>query len=251
MRGVEKGQPPTNVQPKDQPKESFIAASARLRAELPQASSPRAYARARFNELHKPLLRDALMDEQADLCVYCERRLPREDDKRVRTGETPRELRIDHWIPIDAEPSRALEWPNLHLSCPSPFSCDEHKHEVPLGLPRPSELSYEDTIGYTSQGEMYPRSDPRFAAIRDALDAALGTPGTDEGVLNLNDPRLCDARKSALTAYQEMLGRAYPGRHLERGERKALAEQLLSRRPLPSYVSILVAWLLRDLAPRP
>lgn len=238
MRGLKKQQPPKDVSPRDQPARPLQRAETEFRNDLatlgadPQTKS--AFARATFDGLEKAKLREALYIEQGSLCVYCER--------RIKEGHPA--PRIDHWHPLSDKPELALHWKNLYLSCPTESSCDCAKRETKLGLPWPIELSYERCVGFSSSGEMYVRTDaPLTDPQRDALQQALDT-------LNLNHSDLVAARKAAIDAEKDRIARDFSNKTnttATRDQRAERARQLAAAAPLPSLVSIRIAWLNKTL----
>ena len=155
--------------------------------------------------------------EQRAICIYCER--------GIEEGHPA--PRIDHWKPLSGNHNQTLCWKNLHLSCPTPATCDDAKGQRPLkwgdadpDLPWPVDIAYEDMLGFTSRGEIYVRSDANLdSARRKALELAIDDRQDGdrkrEAILNLNHPTLVADRASALVV----------------GD------------PLPQFMSIRVAWL--------
>jgi hypothetical protein len=80
-------------------------------------------------------------------------------------------------------------------------------------------------------------------AIDDQMDGGVKRPA----ILKLNHPTLVAARKEELDAEKALLSQGFRGRHAERGDREARAAALLAKDPLPSFVSIRVAWLRKTL----
>jgi|JI10StandDraft_1071094.scaffolds.fasta_scaffold216125_2 uncharacterized protein (TIGR02646 family) len=234
MRGVCKGQPPTNVAPPGRPPMSLLTAHHALRTQLAAmpASAHKGHARDTFDGLHKPHLRASLRDEQRHLCVYCEGAVP----------EVFPFPPVDHWEPIDQAPIRALDWDNLHLSCSSELHCDETKKNAQLGLPVPSALAYERCLGIGSDGTVYVRTHaPLSPADRAALERAIG-----EEILNLNADTLVAARKAAMDVEREQL--AKKGRtNVPQSDRDHRATRLLDAPRRLAYVSARVAYLTRTL----
>lgn len=249
MRALRKPWPPVDVSPNGQQARTWRQAEEEFLNGLEAAADPVTYARATFDSMEKSKLRVVMYREQRALCVFCERRI----------AEGPPQPRIDHWRPLSTEPRRALQWQNLYLSCATPETCDTHKRESSLkagpaapDLPWPVDNAYERCVGFTSLGEVYVRSDaPLDATQRCALVLALGVPHDDEvkdnGVLNLNHPKLVAARIAALDGERTKLERQYRGRTAARDEREARKTVLLRQDPLQEFVSIRARWLDRSL----
>lgn len=249
MRSVRKPWPPADVSPAGQDTRTWRQAEEEFLNGLGTAADAVGYARTTFDAMEKKKLRAVMYQEQGALCVYCERRV----------AEGHPQPRIDHWRPLGAEPQLALHWRNLYLSCATAETCDIHKHEKPLkaaptdsDLPWPVEHAYERCVGFTSLGEVYVRSDaPLDNAQRRALVHSLGVPHDNEvkdnGVLNLNHPKLVAARSAALDSERTRLGRKYPDKTASRQDREARKSALLREQPLQEFVSIRARWLDRSL----
>lgn len=249
MRALRKPWPPADVSPDGQDARTWRQAEQEFLAGLETAADRAVYARTTFDSMEKRKLRAVMYREHGELCVYCERRVS-------ESQPTPR---IDHWRPLSAAPNLALHWKNLYLSCATDATCDVHKHESPLkaaatdpDLPWPVDHAYERCVGFTSLGEVYVRSDaPLDDTQRRALVHALGVPHDDEvkdnGVLNLNHPKLVAARIAALDSERTRLERQHKGKTATRDEREARKTALLGEHPLQEFVSIRARWLDRSL----
>ena len=167
--------------------------------------------------------------------------------------------RIDHWYPLSHDPSLALHWKNLYLSCPKPETCDSAKANHPFRLddadsqmPWPVDVRYENVVGFTSRGEIYVRSDVALPdATHQVLELAIAdrTDGARvrRSIVNLNDPALVKARVAAVRGERKRMEKDFSNRTATRDEREERASQLLGRGQLPEFVSIRVAWLRKTL----
>ena len=249
MRGVEKPSPPSNVSPDGQAPRGLAEAETKYLAALPGRPNKVRFARAAFHGLDKAKLREVMHLEQGSLCVYCERAL----------SETDASGHVEHWRPRSRAPEFALHWRNLYLSCSARDTCGIRKGDRALkaddadpDLPWPTELDYEELVGFTSRGEMYVRDDARMdGATRRALELAIDD-GRDAGgrrraILNLNHPTLVAARHAAIDSEQARLRRDIEQGTASSEERAARASSLLGRSQLPAFVSIRVSWLRRTL----
>ena len=72
MRGLRKPWPPGNVSPDGQAQRRFVDAKREYLADLPVAADKVRFARAEFDRLDKPKLRQVMHGEQGSICVYCE-----------------------------------------------------------------------------------------------------------------------------------------------------------------------------------
>lgn len=244
MRKIAKAWPPSNVSPPTKAPCSLPQADQAMKASLPGAKEPARRAREHFDTLHKPVLREALRKEQRWICVYCE----------VTLADESAPLRIDHWIPVNEEPTLALTWSNIHLSCPNQATCDIAKKGKRLDLPWPGDTRYQDWIGFTTDGEIYVRRDaPIDDATRKALELAIGRRQPEGGgkkhpsILYLNDRALIAARKAAIQSEMHRMEKDFKHRRATPEDRQARAAALLDAPRYPSFVSIRVAYLQRML----
>ena len=171
MRGLEKPSPPSNVSPDGQVPRGLVDAEGEYLATLPSRTNKAKFAKATFDGLDKARLRDVLYGEQKSLCVYCERTISESDPSP----------HVEHWRLRSRAPEYALHWRNLYLSCSTGDTCGVRKDHRPLkaddgdpDLPWPTELVYEELVGFTSRGEMYVRDDVHMdGATRSALTLAI------------------------------------------------------------------------------
>jgi len=244
MRRISKPEPPGDVSPDGHEPRSLNDAEREYLTELPHTAERSAHARMRYGQLEKRKLRQVMYQEQRFICVFCERSI----------GEGNRPPRIDHWRPLSAHPEHALDWNNLYLSCPSPETCDTVKSDralrwddADLHLPWPTEVRYENLVGFTSSGDIYVRTDAALDdAVRRALELALNDcqdgARTRRAILNLNHPALVAARIAALDSERD-----FDSGSPSSDAREDRANEMLAQNPLPAFVSIRVAWLRRDL----
>jgi uncharacterized protein (TIGR02646 family) len=245
MRRCSKPWPPTNVGPDGQAARRFVDAEREYLATLPGRVDKSAFARAAYEQLDKPKLRAVMYREQRSVCVYCERSI----------SETQALPTIEHWRPLSRDHDHALHWRNLYLSCSTVETCNSAKGDRHLrwddadpDLPWPTELAYENIIGFTRGGELYVRNDANIdAATRRALELAIDDcqDGAQRrpGILNLNHPPLREARKAALDVERRRLQYDFRNRTASREERENRAAEMLRQDPAPAYISIRAAWM--------
>jgi uncharacterized protein (TIGR02646 family) len=248
MRKCSKPWPPANVSPDGQAARRFVDAEKEYLAALRDKTDKSAFARAAYEQLDKSKLRAVMYREQRSVCVYCERPI---SEALIPT--------IEHWRPLSRAHEHALHWRNLYLSCSTVETCNSAKGDRHLrwddtdpDLPWPTELAYENIIGFTRGGEMYVRNDANIsAATRRALELAFNDCQDGEkrrlGILNLNHPPLREARKAALDAERRRLQSAFKNRTASEEEREQHAAEMLQQNPSPKFVSIRVAWIRRSL----
>lgn len=250
MRGLEKPSPPSNVSPEGQVPRAFSDAERQYAAALPDRTNKVRFARTAFDALDKAKRREVMYAEQKSLCVYCERSLKEIDPA----------AHVEHWRPRSRAPEYALHWPNLYLSCSTEDTCGVRKDDRPLraddadpDLPWPTQLDYEELVGFTSGGEMYVRDDVHMdGATRRALGLAIdddrqGGRRRRPAILNLNHPTLVAARRAAMDGERTRLGRGLGQGAISTEDRVARADSLLGRDLCPPFVSIRVSWLRRSL----
>jgi uncharacterized protein (TIGR02646 family) len=245
MRRLSKPWPPANVSPDGQAARRFIDAERDYLDALPGIADKGAFARTAYEQLDKPKLRTVMYREQRFVCVYCERSI----------SETQPPPTIEHWRPLSRDHEHALHWSNLYLSCSTVETCNSSKgdrclkwDDADADLPWPTELAYENIIGFTRGGEVYVRSDANIdAATRRALELAIDD--CDDGarrragILNLNHPPLREARKAALDVERKRLEHDFKNRRASPEDRDRRAAEMLGQDRAPAYVSIRAAWL--------
>ena len=249
MRGVSKPWPPKDVYPDGHTPVSLSDAESAYLAVLPGEPKKVSLARSEFDRLEKRKLRREMYREQSSLCIYCEREI-------AEGTATPR---IDHWRPLSFDPTLALHWDNLYLSCSSPETCDAAKGDrlfrwdaADPHMPWPVHLRYEDIVGFTSRGEIYVRSDVALSdvtrrALRLAIEDRPDGDGVRRGIVNLNHPALVEARAAAVDSERTRLKRDFRNRTATRDQRDERATRLFGKGTLPAFVSIRVTWLRKQL----
>jgi uncharacterized protein (TIGR02646 family) len=248
MRRLFKPWPPADVSPEGQDQCGFADAEQQYLDALPSAADPASFARSEFDRLEKRKLRSVMYEEQRYLCAYCEREIK-------EGGQVPR---IDHWRPLSKNHRFALHWKNLYLSCSSPETCDGAKGDRSLkwddgdsDLPWPTDFDYERHLGFTSRGDMYVRNDTGLSdATRWALELAIDNRQVrmcmQESILNLNHPALVAARAAAIDSERARMGREFKGKTATPGDRKRRADSLMREDRQPSFISIRICWLRRN-----
>lgn len=245
MREIRKRWAPANVSPDGQEERSLQEAERDYLGGLAAKTDRITFARAEFDRMDKRRLRAAMYQEQRSICVYCE--------GRIEEGNpTPR---IDHWRPLGIHPELALHWRNLYLSCSARENCETAKGSRALRwddgddhMPWPTDLRYEDVVGFTSRGDIYVRRDVNLGvATRRALELAIDDCAdggrTRRAVLNLNHPALVAARAAALDSERTRMKKDFEGRRASPEERARRAMDLEARDPLPPFVGVRLAWL--------
>ena len=112
-----------------------------------------------FEEFTKPDIRETVIREQHALCCYCMRRI----------GNTGRDMRIEHWYPLNMNKRTAIEYQNFLGACTGICSdhyiefqcCDNSKSGKIIELD-PRNHSMMDQIRYKSDGEIYFEKSPAW-----------------------------------------------------------------------------------------
>ena len=130
----------------------------------------------------KKIVQTSLLDEQGHICCFCE--------CQVSTGG----CHIAHFRDKFCNPSLALDYNNLHISCQEtpkgiPNTCGHAQKNAVLPI-SPLDADCEDRFLYTANGKIHPRK----ADDKDAYATI--------SILNLNTKRLVEFRKQA---FQEVL----------------------------------------------
>ncbi len=114
-----------------------------------------ANARMAFDLLDKSIIRKQLIKEQHGLCAYCMRRI--NDSKKMNRTV------IEHWMPIDADFSQALNYSNMMVCCDGGrmnddahriMHCDASKGNRVIAI-SPYNKEQMDKIRYDRNGRVY------------------------------------------------------------------------------------------------
>jgi uncharacterized protein (TIGR02646 family) len=196
---------------------------------------------ARYNSLPADVkieLRASLVREQHSLCCFCMQRIE-------PTVAPELKVKIAHWMPQEADKTRALEWQNLLAACPgnegAPYDrqhCDTRQGNAVLRI-SPREPTHIASLSYTVRGEI--------RASRADLHDDLTT------MLNLNDSALCARRREAVLGMADAIGRRSGGTFSEAALRSALARCSTpdASGKLPPFAGALEWWLRRRLNEQP
>ncbi|MBZ8180191.1 retron system putative HNH endonuclease [Oscillatoria salina] len=141
-----------------------------------------------FQKPEKPIVHDALLQEQGFICCYCGRRITRNIDSS----------HLEHFQPRTQYPELALEYSNLLASCqgesekppPIPVHCGHKKgewYEEKLII-SPLKPNCVDFFRYTVDGQFLPTEDSEKQAAAETTIEKLG----------LNIPKLRAMREKAI-----------------------------------------------------
>jgi uncharacterized protein (TIGR02646 family) len=172
-------------------------------------------------------LRACIVRDQGGLCCYCMRRI----------WPDGRRMKVEHLRSQKRHPDLQLDWKNLFGTCyggegapPSQQTCDTRKGDADIDVDLLA--LREDAFKYTEDGRIE-STDP---AGQHDVDVTL----------NLNEPALTRARRSAVSELrkrlQQKLGAAgpWPATALDR-ERAELG----AKHPLPELLGLLEYWIVR------
>lgn len=108
--------------------------------------------------------RDWVRDEFLFRCVYCLHR-----EQWYDRGAT---FNIDHFVPVSADPTGALEYTNLLYSC---ATCNNAKRSV-LGVPDPCSVAFADCVCIRDDGNIDALNDTgRSLVMKLRLDSPKNT----------------------------------------------------------------------------
>lgn len=247
MRFVHKG--PTGPDGAARDNRGWVGVRYDLRAALEGVSGKekRTKAARRFfdKELDKAVLYEALLQEQARVCVFCERRIRAVDGRGKSIRNDPAAgVNAAHWEPLSTAPERTVDWDNLYASCRHPRTCDRRQGKEALGFGPPAAVHLERLLHFRIDGVIEVR-DHVEEPTRAALERALRD--DDASTLRLNDnptvghDGLVGARARARVALRKRY-RPWP----DAARRREIAERLLRQNPRPDFVSVLVQELVGE-----
>lgn len=158
-----------------------------------------ATARAAYDQIDKPVAREALAREQGWLCAFCMRRV--RDDARDERGEPT--MKIAHRVPIDVDSNAALDGSNLLGSCDGGQRSGGRFRSCDLAQgPRALRV---DPVDANHMALVRCERDASCGGLRvTATDASLAE---DLEVLGLNAHDLLASRAAARRAFQELCRR--------------------------------------------
>lgn len=148
----------------------------------------------------KPIVKDALLQEQGHVCCYCERRVAADSDSH-----------IEHLEPQSVRPELQLDYDNLLCSCSSPSHCGQARGNKQLPV-HPLQYDCSEFFDFGSNGGMKPRDSVRAPDGARTIDA-----------LGLDAEPLRDRRRRALDDFFTAVSADPPGSWL------ASARTLLAR----------------------
>lgn len=171
-------------------------------------------ARTAFDQMNKQEARKALAEEQGWLCAFCMRRID-EGDRETSRMTT---MKIAHRVPIDVDPSRALDWTNLL------GSCDGGEHSGGLYCTcdlrqRSTALTVDPAKASSVARLKLERRDRKRGLFLTSDDAALKV--DVEETLGLNDGDLPELREAAWRSFLDAVRKAHPTTHWERATKLA------------------------------
>jgi uncharacterized protein (TIGR02646 family) len=171
-------------------------------------------ARAAFDQIGKREARCQLVEEQGWLCAFCMRRI--DEDAQDEGGQAI--MKIAHRVPIDVDPSRALDWTNLFGSCDGGersgglhCTCDYRQRSTALTVD-PAKASSVARLKLERRGK-----EPGLFLTSD--DAGLKV--DVEQTLGLNDGGLPELREAMWKAFLQAVKKAHPTNHWDRATRRS------------------------------
>lgn len=171
----------------------------------------------------KDAIRTQTVRDQGALCCYCQ----------ARVHDASTSTKIEHFVARSTDPSRIVDWKNLHASClggegspPALQTCDTRKGARASSLD-PLTIREED-FHYSASGEV---EHPARSDVND--------------VLNLNMARLVRARQQAISGLVARLKRKRWTRTTLQAELDALEVEAVAT--LPPFAGLQAFWLRKRL----
>ncbi len=138
-----------------------------------------------FDSCNKNDMRVALIEEQGNVCAYCNQRINNETDEKGK-----QKMKIEHWEPRNS--ANEMQWNNLlgvclgNLGSPSKIQhCDTKKGNTSIQI-SPLNQSLLNQIKYRANGEIYSENKNLNIDLSETL--------------NLNFPLLVNQRKAVLNS---------------------------------------------------
>ena len=162
-------------------------------------------ARNAFDLLDKSIIREQLLKEQKGLCAYCMKKI-RNNEKTV----------IEHWCPIDANPSQALSYTNMLACCdggrkndtyPHVLSCDAAKGDQTITI-SPLNEAHMTRIRYRANGtvSVFPEDAVLAHDINDILKLN-GEVDPSGKVIHDTSTNLVHGRRQVYVRFREFMKR--------------------------------------------
>lgn len=163
------------------------------------------FVRNTFDLMDKSVIREQLLKEQKGLCAYCMRKI-RNDDKTV----------IEHWLPIDADPSQALSYSNMLACCdggrkndtyPHVLSCDAAKDNQTIAI-TPLNEAHMSRVRYRADGtvSVFPEDAVLAHDINDTLKLNGEVDSTGK-VIHDTSTNLVHGRRQVYVRFKEFMTR--------------------------------------------
>lgn len=175
---------------------------------------------------HKNAVRDALLEDQRNVCCYCMRRIDAES------------MKVEHYRPQSRYPAEVLSWKNLLAACRGneggPWhqqTCDTRKQDTDLVV---------DPLRADSVRDLRYLADGRIKSNSEEVDDDLNER------LNLNFRQLRESRKQVLDALVTILSKRY-GKEARwtRSQLERELERLRESNPYPAFIGLLEYWLMK------
>ena len=204
-------------------------------------------ARVAFDQLEKSFIRKQLFSEQKGICAYCMRRIS--DD-----GSST----IEHWLPISADATQALEYSNMMLSCDGGrktgnenarrvLSCDAAKEDNTIKI-SPYNKDQMAKIRYNRDGYLYIY--PKDSELQNDIDYVLKLNGEiDKNGKKISDTSngLVRGRKQVYQYYERYIKNLDKrGKALEGAIRKKINE-ITDSEEYPEFAGVWLYFLNRKI----
>lgn len=202
-------------------------------------------ARTVFDCLNKNIIRNSLVKEQHGLCAYCMKRI----DNSLATT-------IDHWQPIGANLSGALDYKNMFAVCDGGrkvdsdgnnhvLCCDASKGNKEITI-NPCNLEHMKKIRYSDDGRIYTYPEDKILEhdINDILNLN-GLNGLDTGT------RLVKGRREAYRSYAKFIQKLIREKQLSKSVLDKKIKSIESQEIYEEFAGVILYFLKRKLHQMP
>lgn len=209
-------------------------------------------ARNAFDQLDKELIRKQLLAEQKHLCAYCMRRIGEEDQRMSQP------VSIEHWLPISADATKALDYDNMMLSCdggrqiinddePHILSCDAAKGNKIITI-NPHNKDQMQKIRYDREGRIFVF--PEDQELQNDIDHVLNLNGEIDPngkMIRDTSSALVYSRRQAYQNYEEYIKRLGKKGKITAAILKKKIEEITSAEECMEFAGVWLFFLQRKL----
>jgi uncharacterized protein (TIGR02646 family) len=189
-----------------------------------------------FDQLDKDLVRMSLYREQKGLCAYCMRRI-KPDHQSV----------IEHFIPVEKEGEKALDYQNLLLCCDGGrtsddknkvLCCDASKQNRTITI-NPLKREQMEKIRYKNDGRIYtyPKDDELDYDINEVLHLN-GMLDKEGNIVSDTSTSIVFGRKQASKICIKMIQKLEKRNKCTKQELTKICDRIADRNPYDEYAGV-------------